>query len=101
MNQKRLFEHKFPRILSFPLTAACNYRCSFCELNGTDRIIKVRGDKFHDNVLSLNFIKQFELYIQKTARIDFGGLTGVGEPFMAPNFKSIVAYIRKKIKKLY
>lgn len=35
-----------PSVVSIPLTAACNKRCNFCEINGVERHLKDGGKSY-------------------------------------------------------
>ncbi len=84
-----------PSTISLPVIAQCNYRCSFCEIIGVDQYLKMAGEKYQRNQMSTEQVMQFSKAIRHAKEIDFGGLTALGEPFLASNFKEIVSAIRK------
>ncbi len=84
-----------PSLVSLPVIAQCNYRCNFCEINGVDQHLKVIGAKYQRNQMSTAQVMQFRKAIRHARDIDFGGLTALGEPFLAANFKDIIRAIRK------
>lgn len=86
---------RYPKIISLPLTAQCNYRCRFCEIRGVDEALKAKGALYQANYISLEYIKKLKAFIKRAVVVDFGGLTATGEPLLAPAFKEIVAYVRK------
>jgi wyosine [tRNA(Phe)-imidazoG37] synthetase (radical SAM superfamily) len=84
-----------PSLVSFPIIAQCNYRCNFCEIIGVDQHLKLIGGKYQRNQMSAEQVMQFSKAIRFAKDIDFGGLTALGEPFLATNFKDIIKTIRK------
>lgn len=92
---KRLGKYRFPTFLSLPLTAQCNLRCKFCEINGVDEHIKRSGGRYYSNHLSIEHIKKFAPLIKHANVINMGGVTSFGEPLMSPVFKDTLLYIRR------
>lgn len=86
---------RLPKLVSLPVIAQCNYRCSFCEINGVDGYLKTIGKKYQRNQMSVEQVLQFEKYIKRAQDIDIGGQTALGEPFLAGNFIDILKTVRK------
>lgn len=84
-----------PKLVSLPVIAQCNYRCSFCEINGVDGYLKTIGKKYQRNQMSVEQVLQFEKQIRHAKDIDFGGQTALGEPFLSSNFIDVLKAVRK------
>ena len=92
--RRDLHHRAVPTNFSFPLTAQCNYRCSFCEINGVDRQLQRIGKKLQVNSFTLDEFSLFEPIIKNAQIIDFGGMSGQGEPLLSPHFQEICVYLR-------
>ena len=84
----------YPALAAIPLIAQCNRRCTFCEIIGTEEKIKSGNGIYHPNILSVDAVRQLTPFLRKVQQIDFGGLTGLGEPLLSPCFKDNLSYIR-------
>lgn len=84
-----------PSIVSIPLTASCNKRCNFCEINGVERQLKNEGMTYEVNVLKMEDLACFEPVIRGARTVDFGGLSYLGEPMVSPRFVDAVWYVRR------
>lgn len=76
-------------MLALPLTAGCNLNCKFCMLNG----IRSNFSKTYSNSLSSQQVKTLRSLITKADKIDFGGLTYMGEPILCSDFCEIIDFI--------
>lgn len=85
----------WPRFLAFPLTAQCNYRCGFCEIIGTEHALKAKGLPYHANPMTVEHIQPLDLFVRGVDAVDFGGLTGLGEPLLSPHLMPIIHKIRQ------
>lgn len=83
------------RLMAFPVTAQCNYRCNFCEVTGLHQWLSDNQQPYWANVLSVDHIRIFQDLIRLTDCIDFGGTTGYGEPLVSPHFPAIVREMRR------
>jgi len=87
--------YKFrPNFVALPVIAQCNYRCSFCEINGIDKKLKQQGKKYQRNVMTAENIGAFTSFLKTAAVVNLGGRTNVGEPLYAPTFDDVVRKIR-------
>jgi MoaA/NifB/PqqE/SkfB family radical SAM enzyme len=84
----------WPKNIAFPLTGQCNYRCGFCEIVGVSGLLKSQGLPYNANLMTAEYLQPFSPLIQMAHSIDFGGMTGLGEPLLSPHIESIVRAIR-------
>ena len=84
----------WPKNLSFPLTAQCNYRCGFCEIVGVNGLLRSQGLPYNANPMTAEHFRPFSPLIQVANSIDFGGMTGLGEPLLSPHRESVIRAIR-------
>ncbi len=79
-----------PEMIALPLTAQCNYRCSFCEIVGVTRMLKDEQRTYFPNTLTVEHVRIFRGFIKQARKVNFGGMTGLGEPLLSPYFQEII-----------
>jgi wyosine [tRNA(Phe)-imidazoG37] synthetase (radical SAM superfamily) len=89
-----IFPIAAPKLIGLALTSQCNYRCSFCEINGVVNKLSQTNNDYQKNQMSMEFVKSLSPLLKKALTIDLGGITAIGEPLMAPDFQDICTYLR-------
>ncbi len=83
-----------PSHIAIPLVAQCNRRCGFCEIIGVEKKIKSSDKCYQNNAMTIEDVAKFKTFIKNANSVDFGGMTGLGEPFLSPIFEDVISYIK-------